>query len=355
MTELTKNLRWFKKLVAYSGDIIAILNEQMELLFVGGTSEMITGFKPHELKGITVNQYLSAPDIERMKAAFEKVYKDANRNAREKFRVPHKDGSDIYLEVIITNRLHDPDIRGFVVNARDETLHYTNKAARQKYEHQLLESERKYRGLFESIQDGILETDLDGCINKTNRAFAEMLGYKSPDELTGKYYQDLTHEKWHDLEKDIVENQIIARGHSNPYEKEYIKKDGSLMPIEIRVWLKKENGKPTGMWGIARKLDLCLCTIEKDVELALFRIVQEALTNVARHAGASKVDIIQQCNDHSIELIIEDNGKGIDIEQINSNNSFGLTGMREKAAFCGGDFIIIPSKKGTRIQVVIPK
>ncbi|MFC2003847.1 ATP-binding protein [Chloroflexota bacterium] len=57
------------------------------------------------------------------------------------------------------------------------------------------------------------------------------------------------------MEANIVKNQITLRGYSDEYAKEYIKKDGTILPIAIRVWLiKDEEGKPAGMWCIARDI-----------------------------------------------------------------------------------------------------
>jgi PAS domain S-box-containing protein len=57
------------------------------------------------------------------------------------------------------------------------------------------------------------------------------------------------------MEAKIVEEQILKRGYSDEYEKEYIRKDGTVFPISARVWLvRDEDGKPQGMWGIARDI-----------------------------------------------------------------------------------------------------
>jgi signal transduction histidine kinase len=89
---------------------------------------------------------------------------------------------------------------------------------------------------------------------------------------------------------------------------------------------------------------------------ALFRILQEALTNVARHANASKVVVELATESRSIILTVEDNGTGIDEKLISAPESFGLLGMRERALSFGGttEVIALPGK-GTRVRVVIPQ
>ncbi len=123
-----------------------------------------------------------------------------------------------------------------------------------RVEEALRKSEEKYRTLYESSVDGIISTDMNGQILDVNQAYLDMLGY-SKDELRRLTHQQLTPRKWHESEADIVKNQILARGYSDEYEKEYIRKDGTAFPISIRVWLiKNEQGPPVGMWGIVRDI-----------------------------------------------------------------------------------------------------
>ncbi|MBU0691404.1 PAS domain S-box protein [bacterium] len=87
----------------------------------------------------------------------------------------------------------------------------------------------------------------------------------------------------------------------------------------------------------------------------LYRILQESLTNVVRHAEASHVDISLHIERGTLILRILDDGKGIDLEKANTYSSMGLTGMRERARFLGGDVSIKPlSQGGTVVNVQIP-
>jgi PAS domain S-box-containing protein len=95
--------------------------------------------------------------------------------------------------------------------------------------------------------------------------------------------------------------------------------------------------------------------ISEESKTAIFRIFQEALTNVAQHAEATRVDIILRVIGNDLELIIEDNGKGIAEEQIFSAKSLGLLGMRERVQFLDGEMSIEGAPNGgTRILVKIP-
>ena len=96
-------------------------------------------------------------------------------------------------------------------------------------------------------------------------------------------------------------------------------------------------------------------TVDKERSTAAFRIFQELLTNVARHAQATKVGIALQLDDHSLVLKVEDNGKGIASTEPHRTKSLGLLGIRERVALFGGKVEITGTPgKGTRVTVSIP-
>ena len=93
---------------------------------------------------------------------------------------------------------------------------------------------------------------------------------------------------------------------------------------------------------------------DKDKELTIFRIVQETLTNVARHSKARKVTVDIQKIETEIVVEIIDNGIGISEEKLKGDKSFGLLGMRERANLVGGKLEIIGVEgKGTAVKLVI--
>jgi PAS domain S-box-containing protein len=92
-----------------------------------------------------------------------------------------------------------------------------------------------------------------------------------------------------------------------------------------------------------------------DDSLTLFRIMQESLTNIARHSRASRVEIFLNKEHEDFHFIISDNGIGISEAGLTSRKSFGLISMRERAASLGGSFYIRrKSSGGTEIKLNIP-
>lgn len=106
----------------------------------------------------------------------------------------------------------------------------------------------------------------------------------------------------------------------------------------------------------------CRCSVpdeevntSREQATAIFRILQEALTNVARHAEAGKVSIFLKRRNAKLVLEVTDNGVGISQNRINDPQSLGLLGMKERAFILGGDVKINGAKgKGTNVKVLIP-
>ena len=89
--------------------------------------------------------------------------------------------------------------------------------------------------------------------------------------------------------------------------------------------------------------------------IALFRIFQEALTNIARHAHATRVEVVLQENTDTVEMEVRDNGKGITAEQLAASRSFGILGIRERVHSLGGELRISSAPdKGTTVHVSLP-
>ena len=96
--------------------------------------------------------------------------------------------------------------------------------------------------------------------------------------------------------------------------------------------------------------------LSKEQATTIFRITQESLTNIARHAGASKVEVSLNINKPCIKLEIKDDGKGISENNTDDHNaSFGIFGMKERASILGGKLEIVSTpKEGTAIIVELP-
>jgi PAS domain S-box-containing protein len=121
-------------------------------------------------------------------------------------------------------------------------------------------------------------------------------------------------------------------------------------------WYGKRFSDRTGI-SIKLNMDELSSRLAETVESALFRIAQEALTNVAKHADASKLSVTMDESNGLLKLIIADNGKGFDIASISETEvltGWGILNMQERIQALGGQFLIESEpEKGTSVSIEI--
>lgn len=124
--------------------------------------------------------------------------------------------------------------------------------------------------------------------------------------------------------------------------------------IDALEWQSGEFEKRSGI-NIQFHSTVPAITIGKSISTSLFRIYQESLTNVARHAAATKIEAAIALQDDQLVLTITDNGKGFDVTRIGNKKTLGLLGMRERTLMFGGKYEITSMPgKGTTITAKVP-
>lgn len=119
-------------------------------------------------------------------------------------------------------------------------------------------------------------------------------------------------------------------------------------------WQAEEFQKRTGI-ACRLTIDPPDILVDQDRSTAIFRIFQETLTNITRHAQADRVDVTFRAFDSALELLVQDNGRGITESDIERSDSFGVMGMRERAHYFGGSVTMTGSReRGTTVIVHIP-
>ena len=126
---------------------------------------------------------------------------------------------------------------------------------------------------------------------------------------------------------------------------------GFVEAVSLRIGLFQSNSKIQCETEISPECH----RINQELALALFKIIQEALTNILRHSNADKVKITLKIINNFILLTIMDNGIGIKKNQITNPESLGLLGIRERVEKFGGEFVIVGiPNMGTRLEIKIP-
>jgi signal transduction histidine kinase len=118
-------------------------------------------------------------------------------------------------------------------------------------------------------------------------------------------------------------------------------------------WYASQMAKRTGLRCDFEIEDAAsVVEVNPDYSTMLFRIVQESLTNVVRHAQATRVTVRALLRQGDVVIEVADDGKGIDPERLKNRRSFGLLGMRERAHYFGGQFSIQAGAHGGTLVVV---
>lgn len=119
-------------------------------------------------------------------------------------------------------------------------------------------------------------------------------------------------------------------------------------------WLTQNFSEHTGI-DTGLVIDESLAQVPEPIASALYRITQESLTNVTKYAQATTVDVSLEHDGDWVQLTVRDNGRGIDVADLNKHGHFGLLGIRERVSLLSGE-VAIEGKpgRGSEIRVRIP-
>lgn len=234
----------FKGIFDNTNDSIFIHNLNGKILEVNNTACKKLGYTKKELLLLSPKQVDSPKFAKNIPLRIREVL----RNGSSIFETVHitKSGEEIPTEVN-AKLIEFGGQRAILSICRDIT-------ERKKTEEKLKESEEKYHNLYNTLRDAFVKTDMSGKIVDFNEEYANMIGYKH-DEIKKLTYLGLTPSKWHNFEKNIIKEEILKKGYSKVYEKEYLRKDGTIFPVELKTFLIKDNnGNPAYMWAIIRDI-----------------------------------------------------------------------------------------------------
>ena len=228
------------------------------------------------------------------------------------------------------------------------------QAERQRTEMELTRSQELFRSLSTHLQE-VREEERTRIARKIHDDLGQAmtalkidlswLDKKLPDD------QDLIREKLRSMAALINESIETVHNVSEDLRPGILDDFGLSAAIE---WQAEEFQKRTGM-ECRTRLAADKFNLSKEKSTNLFRIVQESLTNVMRHANATKVDINLGEKDGILLLEVADNGKGITRAAISNPKSFGLIGIKERVHSLGGDVNIVGTPdEGTRLTVKMP-
>lgn len=333
----------FKSLVQNGSDIIAILDEKGNFKYASHTTIRIAGYDPKELEGKNVLTLIHQDDVPIIIERLQHVIANTNEGIPIQFRLKGKNGEWIWLEALGSNMMKVPSIEGIVVNARD--IRERKRLAAQL----AIEQKNRQRAITSAViraqesERSQLGQELHDNVNQvltTVKLYNEMLSDGIGDP------KDILQKSIHHLQSCINEIRSISKRLSAP----------TLGKITLKESIKElvDSINMTRRLQISYDISgLNKLPVPEDVHLAIYRIIQEQLNNIIKHADASKVSIELHNTEEGMLLQIEDDGKGFDPRE--KRKGIGITNMETRTENIHGKLALISAPgKGCILKARFP-
>lgn len=240
----------FEKLIQHSSDVVFLVDQAGVYQYVSPAVESVLGYEPEELLGVIGFDLVHPDDVEDTMEEFYRSIENPEYQPLVEFRAEHRDGSWRWLEVHGHNLLDDPDVQGFVVNARDVT-------ERREYRRRVADQERRLQRIAENLPNTV--------IWMTDRSFNDVR-YVSPgyEDLWGRSVDDLyanpadylegVHPEDQGRVLESVQRLIDEEGHGTEDFIEYrvVQPDGEIRWVQgTTIAVEGDGNEPAGWVGIA--------------------------------------------------------------------------------------------------------
>jgi len=219
--------------------------------FFNESMRKIMGYEREELLGMNNRQYADEENARKVYQAYNRIYRTGEPVKNFEWKIIRKDGYRRDIEVSISlirdREGHPTGFRGIVRDTTD----------RKRAEEELMNSESKYRNIFENAMEGIYQSTLEGRFITLNAAFARMAGYDSPEDLIKSIENIGTQFYVCPEDRKRFSEIITTRGIIDGFEVEFYKKDGSTFwaVINSRA-VKDEQGEILYFEGIVEDVTL---------------------------------------------------------------------------------------------------
>ena len=332
---------------------VIITNLDGRIRYINPAFLRIFGYKKKS-EILTKNAADLFPDGEVKKFTDIQAIIDKTRGETEEFIARHKDGTQFPVEVSSSNVTDNKEnIVGRMASLIDLTERKQAKRAVQKTQKQirvlsskLLEAEEKERKR--------IAQDIHDIIGSSLTAIKYSLEKQIEDMDQGWNQDAISLEQVVSMVQDTIkETKRIYRSLSPPILDDL----GILATIN---WSCREFQEVYSDIRVEKSLEIEEADIPEALKIVIYKLLIEALNNIAKHSGASLVRLSLRKAESNIKLILEDNGRGFDLREALSAeipmSGLGLASMKERAELFGGSFEIFTGKgRGTTIRASLPR
>jgi len=329
---------FFRNLQEASADVSAVIGGDGRFRFISSAVRNVLGYPAEELMAQPPFATTHPDDHARMMGALQRLLRSEGHVERQRYRIRHKDGSWRHLEAVGRNLGSNPDVAGVMINSRDVTEQVRLAARLQHVREE--EKARIARDLHDELGQLLTGVQLDLLW------LEERLEALPATPVVSSL-----------VERAVAASELAEQTIGEVQRLATDLRPAALDRLGLDAALQQEGRRFQGRTGIPCTVDVteALGDLPADAATALYRIFQEALTNVARHARASQVRVRLRAEAGAAVLTIEDDGMGIDPCDPDVSGSLGLAGMRERAALEGGELAVLPrAEGGTRVEARLP-
>lgn len=317
-------------------------------IFANNAVEQVFGWRPEELIGKKVRLlYRSEEDYDEIAHRFYTAL-ETQRTYSTEFPARRKDGQEI-LCMMQASRI------GEILRERRIVVTYENITERKRAQQELEKSREQLRNLSLHLQS-IREEERTRIAREIHDELGQTLTALKMDIAWLGTRIDGTNtalQKKTDYMSNLIDSTIdTVHRISSDLRPGLLDDLGLVAAIE---WQTQDFQRRSGL-PCRAELSIADEGIDRQLATAIFRILQETLTNVVRHAGASEVAVRLSEQHHKLRLEVADNGRGATQAEIEDPRSFGLIGMRERVHPWGGTVVIEGKEnRGTRVIVSVPR
>ena len=319
----------YRGLFENASEAILVCSTAGRIISVNKACEELTGYTQEELTGTAICELFSGMSLEMVRQLFSEKLKKATVGETEELRLIRKDGTEAFIQLKMSPLLRGDQVIGMQAIAHDVT---EERKLRQNMEYYITQITRAQEDERLRISRE-LHDDTAQVLASLSRGLDSLI-------LEEKKLPKPTIERLEKLQ-NMADSALEGVHRFSQDLRPSILSDLGLVPaLEWLIAdLEKQNGMATKVNITGRQHRL-----PPEKELAVFRIAQEALSNVRRHSQASAVEMTIDFGDDALTLIISDNGQGFNLPQRTSDlvlfGKLGIVGMRERARLIGGTLIV---------------
>ena len=335
----------YRGLFETSSDAIFVCSSAGRIISANRACEQLTGYSNEELQNADIYNLFRAESLEEVKQLISEKPKEDTQGEDVELGLIRKDGTEAFVELKVSPLLRADESVGMQAIVRDITEERRLRQNMQYYITQITRAQEDERlRISRELHD-----DTAQVLVGLSRGLDSLISGKSKLPKPAIERLDKLHEMTDSALKDV-------RRFSQDLRPSVLDDLGLVPALEwLATDIEKQGGVTTefSITGNQRRL-------QPESELAIFRIAQEALSNVRKHSQASTVEMTIDFSDDAVTLIITDNGQGFYVPQRTSDlvlyEKLGIIGMRERARLVGGTLIVQSDiGAGTTVTLRVPE